>query len=137
VDTKPRGPQPGQQEKSGQRRSYSKALKRQMVEATLAGGESVSVVARRYDVNANQLFRWRNEYRQGLLADQGEAACLLPVTVLATPQRPPTVTATPGVGAASTETGCLEVTFCGGHRLVVTGKVCAQALRVVLEALSR
>lgn len=137
MDTKPRGPQPGQQEKSGQRRSYSKALKRQMVEATLAGGESVSVVARRYDVNANLLFRWRNEYRQGLLADQGESASLLPVTVLATPQPAPSVAATPGIGAEPTETGCLEVTFSGGHRLVVTGKVCGQTLRIILEALSR
>jgi len=137
VDTKPRGPQLGHQEQSRQRRSYSKALKRQMVEATLAGGESVSVVARRYDVNANQLFKWRREYRQGLLADRGEEACLLPVTVLATPQRPPSVSATRRVGAEPTETGCLEVTFSGGHRLVVTGKVCGQTLRIVLEALSR
>jgi hypothetical protein len=72
-----------------------------------------------------------------LLADQGEEACLLPVTVLATPQLPASVTATPGVGAEPTETGCVEVAFSGGHRLVVTGKVCAQTLRIVLEALSR
>ncbi len=137
MDTKPSGPQPGHHEKGRQRRNYSRALKRQMVEATLGGGESVSVVARRYDVNANQLFKWRREYRRGLLADQGEEACLLPVTVLATPERAPSVTATRGVGAASTETGCLEVSFSGGHRLVVTGKVCGQTLRVVLEALSR
>jgi transposase len=108
-----------------------------MVEATLAGGESASLVAPRYDVNANQLFGWRNEYRRGLLADQGEAVCLLPVTVLATPQRPPSATATAGVGAASTQAGCLEATFCGGHPLVVSDKVCGQTLHVVLEALSR
>ena len=44
-----------------------------MVEATLEGTESVSVIARRSDVNANQLFRWRSQYRQGLLVDDAKA----------------------------------------------------------------
>ena len=39
------------------RRTFSKVLKRQMVEATLDGNDSVSVVARRYNINANQLFK--------------------------------------------------------------------------------
>jgi transposase-like protein len=39
-----------------------------MVAETLAPG--VSVVARRHDVNANQLFRWRREWREGLLGDR-------------------------------------------------------------------
>jgi transposase len=41
------------------RRQYSEALKRQMVAETQAAGASVWVVARRHDVNSNQLFRWR------------------------------------------------------------------------------
>ena len=45
--------------KQPKRRQYSEALKRQMVTETLAPGASVSIVARRHDVNANQLFKWR------------------------------------------------------------------------------
>ena len=46
------------------RRQYSETLKRQMVAETQAPGASVSVVARRHDVNSNQLFRWRRPPRR-------------------------------------------------------------------------
>ncbi len=42
-----------------------------MVEGTLASGESVAIMARRYGVNANQLFHWRKLYQAGLLARNG------------------------------------------------------------------
>src|SRR5438309_2837233 len=54
VDTK-------QQSGPTKRREYSEALKRQMVAETLEPGASVSIVARRHDVNSNQLFRWRRQ----------------------------------------------------------------------------
>src|SRR5260370_36646394 len=41
------------------RRQYSEALKRQIVAETVEPGASVSIVARRHDVNRNQLFKWR------------------------------------------------------------------------------
>src|SRR5947208_16596610 len=43
------------------RRQWSAALKRQIVAERLEPGSSVSIVARRHDVNANQLFKWRRE----------------------------------------------------------------------------
>ena len=46
-------------------RSWPEALKREIVAATLTPGSSVSVVARRYDVNANQVFAWRRRYPAG------------------------------------------------------------------------
>src|SRR5271157_1718912 len=49
------------------RRHRSPELKRQIVEETLAPGASVARVARAHGVNANQLFGWRRQYRQGLL----------------------------------------------------------------------
>src|SRR5947209_15558747 len=64
VDTK-------QQAGPTKRRQYSEALKRQMVAETQAAGAAVSVVARRHDVNSNQLFRWR---RQLLPRRQSKAA---------------------------------------------------------------
>ena len=54
VDTKQ---EPG----APQRRQYSEASKRQMVAETQLPGASVSTVARRHDVNSNQLFRWRRQ----------------------------------------------------------------------------
>ncbi len=44
------------------RRSWPEALKREIVAALLVPGASVSVVARQYDVNANQVFAWRKLY---------------------------------------------------------------------------
>ena len=49
-------------------RSWPEALKREIVAASFAPGSSVSMVARRYDVNTNQVFGWRKLYRDGLPA---------------------------------------------------------------------
>lgn len=115
------------------RRHYSKALKRQMVEETLTGRESVSVVARHRDVNANQLFKWRKQYRQGLLADEPDPQSLIPIAVKSSPvSRPVPEDAKTVVRNA----GRMEITLTSGHRLVVTGTVCPQALRTVLRVLS-
>ena len=46
-------------------RSWPDDLKREIVAASLEAGSSVSLVARRYDVNANQVFAWRRRYRSG------------------------------------------------------------------------
>ncbi|SDR49864.1 Transposase [Rhizobiales bacterium GAS113] len=51
--------------KGRQRRRWSESLKRQIVAESLAPAASVSVVARRHDINANQLFTWRRRYGAG------------------------------------------------------------------------
>src|SRR5262249_16829512 len=45
----------------------TKAERRAIVEETLVPGASVSRVARRHDVNANQVFYWRKLYHEGRL----------------------------------------------------------------------
>jgi transposase len=60
-------------------------LKREIVEASFASGSSVSVVARRYDVNANQVFGWRKLYRDSAPASAESGPALVPVTVTAAP----------------------------------------------------
>jgi transposase len=47
------------------RRRWPEDLKRQIVSESFVAGASVSVVARRHDVNANQVFRWRQQYGTG------------------------------------------------------------------------
>jgi transposase len=44
--------------------------RRAIVEETLLPGASVSRVARRHDVNANQVFYWRKLYREGQLGSR-------------------------------------------------------------------
>jgi transposase-like protein len=54
-------------------RYYPLDLKRRIVEETFGPGQSVSIVARRHDVNANLVFAWRKRYRDGTLG-KGDAA---------------------------------------------------------------
>jgi len=63
------------------KRFRSKQERRQIVEETLKPGASVSVVARAHDVNANQVFKWRKEYREGRLDVEPTTSALLPVRI--------------------------------------------------------
>jgi transposase len=110
-------------------RSWPDALKREIVEAALAPGASVSVIARRYDVNANQVFGWRKRYREGLLArvDAGAPLMMVPVTVTADQGN----TVVPGAADK------IEIELPGKYRVRVGSGVDAQALRRVLDALER
>ena len=49
------------------RRRRSAAERRRIVEETLEAGSSVARVARKYGINANQVFQWRRMYRGGEL----------------------------------------------------------------------
>jgi transposase len=51
------------------RRRRSLEEKRKIVELTLRPGASVARVAQQHLVNANQVFKWRNLYRRGLLTE--------------------------------------------------------------------
>ena len=61
------------------RRYWSDGEKRRIVAETYEAGSSVSVVARRYDVNANLVFTWRRDPR---FNGDSAAACFLPVEVV-------------------------------------------------------
>jgi len=54
-------------------RKWSVNDKRRIVEETFVPGASVSIVARRHDVNANLLFDWRRQYRKGTLTERKAA----------------------------------------------------------------
>jgi transposase len=107
-------------------RSWPDDLKREIVAASLAPGSSVSLVARRYDVNANQVFAWRKRYRAG--STEPTALQLMPVTV--TPDRP---TAT----APARANELIEIELAGGYRVRIGNGVKASALRLVLDVLER
>jgi transposase len=68
--------------KDGRKRLFrSKQERRKIVEETLKPGASVSLVARAHDVNANQVFKWRKQYREGRLEGASNSNTLLPVKV--------------------------------------------------------
>ena len=107
-------------------RAWPESLKREIVAATLLPGASVSRVARRYDVNANQVFAWRRRYRDG--ASGPAELRLLPVTV--TPDHPE--------GMAPARAGeLIEIMVAGGYRVRVGDGVQAATLRLVLDVLER
>jgi transposase len=57
----------------GNYRRWSEGQKRQIVAETRQPGMSVSVVARRHNLNTNQLFQWRGKFKanDGVLALAG------------------------------------------------------------------
>ena len=87
---------------------------------------SMVEVARRYDVNANQVFAWRKRY--GAEAAEPSALRLMPVTV----------TADASIGAEPTVADeAIEIAMSGGYRLRVGSGFEEATLRRVLDVLER
>jgi transposase len=78
VDTSEQSPQIRVQQAKHRRRTIQE--RRAIVEETLLAGASVSRVARRHDVNANQVFPWRRLYREGQLGSSADTQ-LVPVKI--------------------------------------------------------
>jgi transposase len=96
------------------------------VEETLVPGASVSRVARRHDVNANQLFHARKLYREGRL---GTATSFLPVKVA-------NELAVEAVNEEdrTARPGTMEIKLCHGT-LRIFGSVDVMVVRAVIECL--
>jgi transposase len=103
--------------------------RREIVEETLLPGASVSRVARRHDVNANQVFYWRKLYREGRLG-ASVATQLLPIKVVE--QRPAEAEKWEDQALRS---GTMEIKVPRGT-LRIAGSVDVVALRAVLECLA-
>jgi len=102
--------------------------RRAIVEETLLPGASVSRVARRHDVNANQVFYWRKRYREGQLGG-GAASSLLPVKIAN--ER---TTGAVKEDDCLARSGTLEIKLSKGT-LRVAGSVDVAVLRVAIECL--
>ena len=119
------------------RRSWSEEEKRRIVAESRQPGASVSVVGRRHDVNANQVFAWRRQLRDGELG-RAEACAFVPVVVPAeaTAHEAPT----PPDACAPTPpepTGRMEIVLSRGRRVVVDKTVNRAALARVSGVLER
>jgi transposase len=106
------------------RRRWSEEEKRAIVAGSLAPGATVSKVARRADVCAGQIYRWRQEFRT--VAD-GFAQVLI-----AAPE--------PSVELAYRAANCeaaIEVEFSGKVRVRIPASMPADLAAAVVKALSR
>ena len=101
------------------RRRWAPAEKARIVEESLAPGAIVSKVARRHDVNANQIYLWQGEARRA----SERRVRFLPIAVAPERRRP-------GDGA-------IEIDLAVGVRLRVDAAVDEAALGRVLRALGR
>jgi len=116
------------------RRFRSKSERRQIVEETLKPGASVSQVARAHDVNANQVFHWRRQYRAGWFDETArtKAAALLPVRVSDTVD----AIVRPRRESKAATVGCIEIDL-GHARVRIEGSADPGCVRAAVEGLIR
>jgi transposase len=99
-----------------------------MVAETLEAGSSVSIVARRHDVNTNQLFKWRREMLPKEPPAVTESGPMVPVEIALEPER--------RHGRRRVErTGFIEIEFGCGARVCIRGEVAPKTLRQIIELL--
>jgi len=120
-------------EKRLRNKRWPEALKSEIVAATLAPGASVSVVARQYDVNANQVFMWRRRYQDLVKPPAAPLSTPALVSVTITPP-PETEGAAPSVAITSDH---IEIEVSGDCRIRVGSGFNARTLRRVLDLLRR
>lgn len=124
--------------KPGRRKMTRRTVqeKRAIVEQTFVPGASVARVARDNDVNANQVFDWRNKYHEGQLESEHEISNdWIPVTVEAAPVSPPAVHGIPAETIPDVSgTVCLELPK---GKLTVSGRADPAVLRTFLQCLLR
>ena len=102
------------------RRSWSDEEKRSICLQTLALGVSVSQVARRYAMNANQIFNWLKDERFAPSPDEADTAVFLPIEVC----DEPTTNSHPSIlepDTACCSHGRVEIALSNGNRLIVEG----------------
>jgi transposase len=114
------------------RRRWAVEIKRRIAEESFAGSASVAQLGQKYAVNANQIFLWRKQYREGRL-DNNTSTKLLPVTVSKEVVVP---AANPHNPSCQASTGSLQIELAKGN-LRVAGSVDLAVLRAALECLLR
>jgi len=111
---------------AAKRRRWSAALKRRIVAETQEPDASVSIVARRHDVNANQLFKWRRELVPQVPPAVSVGVTMVPVEIAPEHEAP---------RRRARRTGVVEIAFACGARVSLRGEVSPETLRQVIELL--
>jgi len=120
---------------SGRRKgcpNYPPEFKQQLVAAFCQPGVSISKLALENGINANLLFKWRQQWREGrLLLPSSESPQLLPVTLDATAVQPE-----PHAESPETLSISCEVTFRHGT-LRLSGAFSENLLTLLIQELKR
>ena len=66
---------------SGRRRRWTENDKARIIAECEAPGSSVSIVARRHDLNANMLFTWRREFQRRHPGAAGDQVSFVPAVI--------------------------------------------------------
>ena len=113
--------------KRGKRRKWSDDEKRMICAQTRVSGVSVAQVARRYDVNANQIFNWLKDPKFAGSVEEDDAR-FLPVEIIqeASSAQPP----------VSGRSGLIELELANGHRLRISGSYDPEAIARLAKLLS-
>jgi transposase len=115
----------------------SKQERRQIVEETLKAGTSVSRVARAHDINANQVFYWRQQYREGRLDEPGaEPTALVPVKICDAMSKSVVAKRRTGKTAVKVTAGIIEIDL-GHARVRIEGIADPDCVRAAMEGLIR
>jgi transposase len=115
------------------RRRWSRDDKMRIIEETLAPGAVVTEIARRHGIATSLVFTWRRRARLATVASAGPR--LVPVQV-ATAESVQSIEA-PAAIPARKRRGLIEIDLGDGKRVSVDEDVDAEALRRVLDVLSR
>lgn len=114
------------------RRRYLPELKLKIVREALAGPQSKAAIARKYDINANQVSNWIREYRDEARWVQKAKSPMVPIVVhdaiALSPQQCELASITEEPGSEptrSTET-VMTIQFASGHKLSVSNATDAQ-----------
>ena len=108
------------------RRSWTGDEKRRIVEESLEPGVSIAKVARRYNLNANQLGTWRRQQGVSTITLHNSGS-ILPVTL-----NPETLSSTEDSPGAS---GQMEIVLAEGDRIIVWSDFEVAALSRAIKAL--
>lgn len=121
----------------GAKRFRTKAERREIVEETLKGGVSVSQVARAHDVNTNQVFHWRRQYRAGWFDEAAEkSTALVPVKVVGSTKE--SLQARPHRAQSNVTKAAGSIDIDLGHaRVRIEGTADPECVRAALEGLVR
>jgi len=111
----------------GKRRVWSDDEKRTICAQTRVPGVSVSQVARRYDVNANLVFKWLREGWLPADAAMVEASCFLPVEIVGKASLTEPVIEMPD--------NRIEIELASGHSLKISGAYDPDALARLIRGL--
>jgi transposase len=124
--------------RTGPRRPHTIEEKVRIVKETHVKGASVAMVARRHDVNPNQVFAWRQMYRRGLLDPKAPPTNppMLPVKVSTPTER--AVVEVPAQGHRSKPLSeAIEIQLANGHGILVHGRIDTKVLARVIALLVR